>query len=252
MILTLIPLLVSALAMGLLGSTHCVLMCGGVASVLSAGLVPLGRKPMRVASLTLAYNAGRIASYAAAGALAGAFGAAADHVEVVHGTRIGLRIVAGLFMIGVGAYLTGAWRRFGRIEEIGAPLWRRVEPIAKRLLPVRSAGAAILLGSLWGWMPCGLVYSALGIALGTGSIAGGAAAMTAFGLGTLPAMLAMGAVAARVKGFIRRARVRRAAGIAIALFGAMNVATASAQAGWTKPETAVHSCCAKHAREKAQ
>lgn len=236
-------LVLSALVMGLLGSTHCVVMCGGVVSVLHGGLTQLGLEARAGARrLALGYNAGRIASYATAGAIAGAFGELVDHIPVLRGAELGLRLMAGLLMIGLGLYLAGAWRRFAMIERAGLPLWHRVEPLARKLLPVRSLPAALGLGALWGWMPCGLVYAALGVALGTGTASGGAAAMAAFGLGTLPMLLTMGAFASRVVAFLRVAWVRRAAGAVIVAFGLLHVVATSAQIAGGPSRS--HSCCA--------
>ncbi|MGO8994696.1 MAG: sulfite exporter TauE/SafE family protein [Polyangiaceae bacterium] len=239
-------LVLSALVMGLLGSTHCVVMCGGVVTVLHGGLTQLGRTQRSAAArLALGYNAGRIASYSAAGAVAGAFGALVDRVPALHGAELGLRLCAGIFMVGLGLYLAGAWRRFALIERAGLPLWAHIEPVARKLLPVRTLPASLALGALWGWMPCGLVYAALGLALGTGSAAGGALAMVAFGFGTLPTLLTMGALASRVALFLRVAWVRRAAGAVVVAFGLLHVVAASAQIA--RGPSAPHACCAgKH------
>jgi sulfite exporter TauE/SafE len=241
-------LLLSAFAMGLLGSTHCVVMCGGVVGVLSGGLVTLesGARASRLrrVKLVLAYNAGRIASYAVAGGIAGAFGALIDRVPMLHGAALALRLVAGALMLGLGLYLAGAWQRFALLERLGVGLWRRIEPAARRLLPVRSVASALGLGALWGWMPCGLVYAALAMALGAGAPASGALAMIAFGAGTLPTLVTMGAAAARVAEAARRPWVRRVAGAAIVAFGTMHVAAASAQIADHGHMT--HACCAGH------
>ena len=244
-----IALVLTAFAMGLLGSTHCVVMCGGVVGVLSGGLTPLGRKGARgrwrSMRLVLGYNAGRIASYAVAGVVAGAFGSLADRIPALHGTQLGLRLFAGFLMLGVGLYLAGLFKRFALVERIGLPVWRRIEPIAKRFMPAQTFGAALALGALWGWMPCGLVYAALVVALGTGSASSGALAMIAFGAGTLPTLLAMGVLAAQLAVFTRRAWVKRSAGIAIVVFGTFHVVAASAQIG--APHGSTHACCAgKH------
>jgi sulfite exporter TauE/SafE len=191
--------------------------------------------------LALGYNAGRVASYATGGAIAGAFGALVDRIPALRGAELGLRLGAGLLMAGLGLYLAGVWRRFAFIERAGLPLWRHLEPLARRILPVRSLTAALALGALWGWMPCGLVYAALGLALGTGSASGGALAMLAFGLGTLPTLLTMGALASRLAVFLRVAWVRRAAGVVIVGFGLFHVVAASAQIA--RGPTATHACC---------
>ena len=239
-------LVLSAAAMGLLGSTHCVVMCGGVVGVLGGGLTPLGLRapgPWRAARLVLGYNAGRIASYSAAGAIAGAFGALTDRIPAVHAAQLGLRLAVGLLMVGVGLYIAGSWPRFAVIERVGAPVWKRVEPLARRFLPARSLPAALGLGAVWGWMPCGLVYAALGVALGSGTAGGGALTMVAFGLGTLPTLLAMGTLAARIKVLLRRPRVRALAGLTVVALGLVHTVTASAQI--VSPASA-HACCPPH------
>jgi sulfite exporter TauE/SafE len=244
-------LFLTALAMGLLGSTHCVVMCGGVVGVLSGGTTQIARNRraalVRSLRLALAYNGGRIASYAVAGAIAGAFGALVDRIPVLRGAELGLRLGTGALMLAVGLYLAGAFRRFAEIERIGLPLWRWIEPHARKLVPARTFSSALTLGALWGWMPCGLVYAALAIALGTGSAGGGALAMVAFGLGTLPTLLTIGAIAARVAELGRVTWVRRGAGVAIVAFGVFHVAAASAQIarGGASP-AGVHSCCVGH------
>ncbi|HEY2518256.1 MAG TPA: sulfite exporter TauE/SafE family protein [Polyangiaceae bacterium] len=247
-------LLASALVMGLLGSTHCVVMCGGVVSLLSGGLVtlsPNGRVARgRATRLALAYNAGRIASYAVAGTLAGAFGALVERVPALRDAELGLRLGAGLLMLGLGLYLAGAWTRFAVIERIGVPLWRRLEPRARALLPVRTASSALALGALWGWMPCGLVYAALGLALGTGRADAGALTMIAFGAGTLPTLLVLGALATRVAETMRRVWVRRAAGALVVACGVFHVVSASAQIAHR--QSSVHACCAGHAHAVPQ
>jgi len=240
-------ILVSALTMGLLGGVHCVVMCGGIVGVLGAGLPSCTRArtlgPLR---FVVAYNVGRVVSYGLAGLLAGALGAAVDHADVVYGAQVGLRFVAGLLMLGVGLFLLGAWPHFARIEGAGAPVWRRLEPLARRLLPIRSLGAAALFGLVWGWLPCGLVYAALGLAVASGTPAGGALAMIAFGVGTMPVLVAMGTFAGLLSALARRLWLRRAAGAVIVLFGLVHLGSAASQARWTSALTfgAVHPCCA--------
>jgi hypothetical protein len=127
--------------------------------------------------------------------------------------------VAGLFMVAMGLYIAGWWTGLGRLEQVGGLLWRRLEPFGRRLLPVRRPAQALALGALWGWLPCGLVYSALVWAVSSGGAAQGAALMLAFGLGTLPNLLLMGAAAGTVARLAQRPLVRQAAGGAVLLFG---------------------------------
>lgn len=219
-------LLVAAFATGLLGSAHCVAMCGGIVGALSGGIDPaLRKRPEAQLGYVVAYNAGRLASYAAFGALFGALALGLAHAIVE--VQLVLRGAAGILMIGLGLHLLGAFPRFSMIERVGAPVFARVSPFAKRLLPVRSHAHATMLGALWGWVPCGMVYTALALATASGRPSQGALAMVAFGVGTLPAMITSGVVSGHVTSRLGSAWVRRAAGAAITVFGVMSVVFAT-------------------------
>jgi len=197
---------------GLLGGTHCVGMCGGIVGALAMGA------PARW-SMHLAYNTGRIASYAAAGAIAGLLGAASLGLEGQVPVRLILYFLANLMLIALGLYLTGVTRALAFTERAGQHLWRRLQPLTRRFLPARSVGQALPLGLLWGWLPCGLVYSALASALTAGSAGRGAFLMLAFGLGTLPNLLLAGILLARLNEFVRRPAVRIGSGLLVLGFG---------------------------------
>ena len=197
---------------GLLGGTHCVGMCGGIVGALSMGGTARW-------SMHLAYNGGRILSYAAAGAIAGALGAASMGLEGQVPARLILYFVANLMLVAMGLYLLGVTKALAFTERVGQSLWRRLQPLTRRFLPVRSVAQAFPLGVLWGWLPCGLVYSALATALSTGSAGRGALTMLAFGLGTLPNLLLAGIVLARLNEFVRRPIVRTLSGLLVLGFG---------------------------------
>ena len=197
---------------GLLGGTHCVVMCGGIVGALSMG------GPAR-ASLHLAYNAGRVASYAAAGAIAGALGEASLALSGQLPLRGVLYLLANLMLIALGLYLMGVTRALAFSERFGQKLWRHLQPLSRRFLPARSIAQAFPLGLLWGWLPCGLVYSALATSLTTGSAMHGAALMLAFGAGTLPNLLLAGVLASRLQGYARHPTLRLASGFLILGFG---------------------------------
>ena len=191
--------------------------------------MPLARERPLLARLPflLAYNTGRIASYVAAGALAGGVGAWAANLVSVHRAQLGLQVVAGLFMILLGLYLAGWWPVLGHLERAGGVLWRRIEPLGRRLLPVRTLPQALGIGLVWGWLPCGLVYSALVWAIGAGGAGKGALLLLGFGLGTLPALLAMGTAAVALANWARRPIMRRAAGTLVVLFGVYEIGLAA-------------------------
>ena len=197
---------------GLLGGTHCVGMCGGIVGALSMGA------PARL-SLHLSYNAGRIISYAIAGAIAGALGAASLGLAGQVPVRLVLYLLANLMLVALGLYLIGVTRALAFSERFGQHLWRRVQPLTRRFLPARRATQAFPLGLLWGWLPCGLVYSALASALTAASPQRGALLMLAFGLGTLPNLVLAGLLLARLNEFVRRPWVRISSGLLVLGFG---------------------------------
>ena len=223
-----ITVLFAAFLVGLTGGVHCVGMCGGIVGALTLGLPPAPGQPLLVRlPYLLAYNAGRVASYAAAGALAGGMGAWAAHLTSVQHAQLALQVLAGLFMILLGFYLTGWWPVLNHLERVGGVLWRRIEPLGRRLLPVRTPAQAFGIGLVWGWLPCGLVYSVLVWAMGAGGAGQGALLLLSFGLGTLPTLLTMGAAAAALAGFVRRAGVRQVAGMLVMLFGGYEIGLAA-------------------------
>lgn len=211
---------VAALLVGLFGSVHCVGMCGGIASALTLGLPPQARgSVLRIVPYTLAYNTGRLTSYTIAGAIAGLTGENAAKLFSLHTAQtIGL-LISTLFLIALGLYLGGWWQVLSLLEKHGTRLWRRIEPYGRRFLPVSSPPQALGLGLIWGWLPCGLVYAALAWSLTAGSAKQGALLMLAFGLGTLPMLLALGTAGRWLSELTRRLAVRRAVGALVILFG---------------------------------
>ncbi len=211
--LELAPLLLSALILGLLGGGHCLGMCGGLMSALTLA-IPAERRAQRF-QLLLAYNLGRIFSYAAAGLSLGLAGWALNNSPAA----MLLRIIAALLLIAMGLYLAGWWSGLTRIEALGRGLWRYIQPLTRRFMPVTNWPRALILGGLWGWLPCGLVYSTLLWASSQGNALDSAALMLAFGLGTLPVLLATGMAAERLSALLRERGVRMAGGVLVILFG---------------------------------
>lgn len=210
----------AAFVVGLLGGVHCLGMCGGIVSALTFSLPPAQRNRFsNLLPLLLAYNSGRIGGYAIAGSLAGGVGAAFLNLGGLETLRHGLQVFAALFMVALGLYLAGIWQGVAKVENAGRVLWRHIEPLGRCFMPVDSALKALPLGFVWGWLPCGLVYSVLIWALSAGSMIKGALLMLAFGLGTLPNLLLMGAAAARLAKFTRNKTVRQAAGLLVVALG---------------------------------
>lgn len=212
--------LLAALLVGLLGSVHCIGMCGGIAGALTMGLPAERRQSIyTVLPYVLAYNAGRIGSYALAGGIAGFVGESATKFFSLHNAQTIGMLISALFLIALGLYLGGWWQMLSVLEKQGAKLWRRIEPYGRRLLPVRNPAHALGLGAIWGWLPCGLVYAALAWSLTTGSAQQGALLMIAFGLGTLPMLLVLGTAGRWISELTRRRSVRRAVGALVIAFG---------------------------------
>jgi len=207
--------LTAAFLVGLLGGGHCVGMCGGIVGAVTMTLP--GSKPKL--PFVLAYNLGRIGSYTLAGIIAGAVGASSFFLEHVLPIEKVLYALASLMLVLLGLYLAGIWRVLTRLEALGGRLWKHLQPYSKRLLPVRTLPQSLLLGVLWGWLPCGLVYSVLVAAVASGSPWQGGVLMLAFGLGTLPTLLAMGMTAVRLKHLLQNLWFRRLSGLLIAGFG---------------------------------
>lgn len=211
----------SALVVGLVsGSTHCPAMCGGIVAALSMGSITPGTTSTRqVLPFVLAYNLGRISSYVIAGMLAGGLGQLlASHLVEMHTARQVLFMIAAVFMFLLGLYISGWWRGLAKLEALGVYPWKYIEPLGRRFLPVRNIPQAYLLGIFWGWLPCGLVYTALVWSLSSGGVFAGASLMLGFGLGTLPLMLAMGLGAGGLVRRMQRYGFRRVAGVLLMLF----------------------------------
>lgn len=214
----LVPVLAAAFATGLLGSTHCLGMCAGLSGLFAAGTTVATLKSN--VPLALAYNSGRVLSYAFLGVIVAVIGAGA--VATVPKLAAPIRIASGALIILIGLQLAFRWRLLSAIEKIGALIWNRVAPRARGFIPADTLMKAAGLGLLWGWLPCGLVYSALLLAATTADAVGGGLVMIAFGLGTMPAMILSGLGASRLSAFTSRNRL--AAGLLIVLLGIATLA----------------------------
>jgi uncharacterized protein len=211
--------LISAFLVGLLGGGHCVGMCGGIVGAVS---MHLPHRRSKVPFL-LAYNTGRILSYSLAGAIAGLVGASSFFLEHVLPIQHVLYGISSLMLIALGLYLAGIWHGVTYLESAGKIIWKTLQPYSKRYIPVQNFKQAFLLGSLWGWLPCGLVYSVLIAAIASGNALSGGLLMLAFGFGTLPTLLTMGLAAVRLKTVLQNIWVRRASGLLVLGFGLMGL-----------------------------
>ena len=235
---------------GLAGSVHCVGMCGGIVGAITASGGGKGRvaatpvvqapKPTHTLARVLAYNAGRIGSYMLAGAMAGGLAGGAQSLARLAGLQLGFYWLANLMLIALGLYLMNAWHGLTKLEQAGRVLWRRAQPwmapMTTTLMPANRPHQAFALGALWGWLPCGMVYSVLLTAMLSGDALNGAAVMLAFGLGTLPMLTGLGLLGARVRLAMQQPKVRLACGLLVLAFGALGIARAAgAMAGAVTP-----------------
>lgn len=207
--------LAAAFIAGLAGSAHCMGMCGGIAASLGLGTAGERSGALRSLGYALLYNAGRIASYTVAGVVVGSVGLLAGGSLQAPGTGIVLRAITGLALMAIGLQIAFGLRLLQPIERMGLRLWTRIAPLARNLMDHRSAWAAVGLGALWGWLPCGLVYGMLFAALAAANPIESGGLMIAFGLGTAPAMVATGAFASRLRRYTHHPRFRRMAGVIV-------------------------------------
>lgn len=209
-------MMLTAFAAGLLGGAHCAAMCGGIVGMTCAPQSPDASPRWR---FLLMYNSGRIASYAAAGALAGALGQGG---MVLRGGALAqhlLMFLMGATLIVVALNVAGVKSVTQGMEAAGSFLWRQLQPVARHFLPVASPWQALGLGALWGWLPCGMVYAVLLTALASGDAGEGALILAAFGLGTLPNLLLIGAAVKHARHWLQNRWARHAASAAIAAVG---------------------------------
>lgn len=204
-----------AFMVGLMGAGHCMGMCGGIVGALSCSLPHQDNKW----SMMLCYHLGRIGAYSMAGGLAASLTWLVSHIVSMQLMLIGLRLAAGCTMILIGLYVANLWLGIQRLEAVGHQVWRVVQPYAQRAMHIQSKKQAWLAGSLWGWLPCGLVYSALTWALASGDPLEGALLMFMFGLGTLPGLLTFGLFAQQLHHIVRHRAFKWCMGGMFVLFG---------------------------------
>ncbi|MBT1063696.1 sulfite exporter TauE/SafE family protein [Bowmanella sp. Y26] len=206
--------LLSALLLGLAGSVHCVAMCGGIVGALSFSIPPK-KRPL---PYELGYHFGRLFSYTCAGAITGGLGMLFSH-QVAGGIHL-LTTLSALFLLAMALYIGNWWRGLSWLEKQGARLWKPLAPLSKRFIPFKHPVAAIPYGMIWGWLPCGLVYSTLTWSMASGSSLTGALTMFTFGLGTLPALLTLGRFSQHIRPLLNHPRSRLVISIVLAAFAA--------------------------------
>jgi len=206
----------AAFIVGFLGAGHCVGMCGGITTMLTSA-IDIKNKTASKLSIILSYNMGRISTYALIGAIAGFTGSlAAKNIGI---PVAALKFIAGIFLILLGLYI-GQWLMWlTKVEQLGKNVWNILSPLSKNILPVKSAKGALALGAIWGWLPCGLVYSTLTWSIASGSTFNGALIMAAFGLGTLPALLTVSFSVVKLKDMLTNCYYRKFMAICLIFYG---------------------------------
>ena len=217
-------LLSGAFFAGLFGGVHCAAMCGGIVAACVSRRAKSGFQWQRA----LAYNIGRITSYAVAGAVAGALGHAGIALRGDSMTHHLLLGVAGSALIVIALYIAGYGRVVHVLEAAGAVVWRYIQPWSRVFLPADTVTRAMGLGLVWGWLPCGMVYAALMTAVASADALWGASIMLAFGVGTLPNLIAVALLADRLRTALR-GRFQRLS--AAATFGVLGVVALVGAAG---------------------
>ena len=208
---------VAALLIGLLGAGHCLSMCSGIASALTFSIKKNQTKAVSLLSL-LFYNLGRISSYALAGAI---FAGSSGALVIWLGGKealVYLRIIAAILILLLALYISKIWHGLLVIEQAGQFIWKFIKPAAQKFIPLKHPAFAFPLGFLWGWLPCGLVYSTLSWAASSGSANNGMLIMLGFGLGTMPAMLTVGTFSNHLKNTLNLYWFRYGSGLLLASF----------------------------------
>ena len=214
---------ISAFLVGLASTLHCIGMCGGIIGALTFSLPEhIRNSRWHLVPYVFAYNLGRITSYTLAGALAGGLGDQLTKLSPQNG-HLFLQLLAAVLMVGIGLYLAGWFPAFAKIELLGKPIWKKLEPISQKLIPVKSPLHAYLFGLVWGWLPCGLVYTALIWSSTAGTAIDGALLMLAFGAGTLPTVMIAGILTGWFVRLNRSPKIRSIIGLSVILMAIISV-----------------------------
>ncbi|MDD9178728.1 MULTISPECIES: sulfite exporter TauE/SafE family protein [Aliivibrio] len=208
--------LLGAFLVGMMGAGHCIGMCGGISAVISMN-TSNSKAPRWL--FILLYNFGRILSYSVFGFIIGGVFVSIAVTSESYSALVYLRIFAGILMCLLALYIANWWKGLVYIEVIGKQLWKYISPLTKPLLPLKTPFHAIPFGFLWGWLPCGLVYSTLSWAAVSGGAINGSLIMFAFGIGTLPAMFLVGVGAHALQSFINNSITRNISALLLLTYG---------------------------------
>lgn len=206
-------LFLAAFSMGLFGSPHCLGMCGGIVTAFGLSMQHVSESKKN--GLILTYHVGRLISYSLLGLIASLVGVAIFQSIMSNSAP---RIVLGAVLVLIGLAMLGL-PLFNHLEKVGMRFWQSLAPLRKKVFPIDSFGKALFAGLLWGFLPCGLVYGALMMAIAGNNIATGAALMFVFGLGTMPMLIATQKTVGMLQSSIKNFRLRQINGVIMMLSG---------------------------------
>ncbi len=210
-------ILIPAFLMGLLGSGHCFAMCGGIASAFSLQTQSESFKTLGF------YNLGRLLSYGLFGAITAGLIQGLMSITQLTEYLFVLRYIASFLLILLALHLAKIWHGITILEKAGKFLWQFICPLTRHFLPLKKPFYALPFGMLWGWLPCGLVYSALSWASTSANPAEGFSIMLAFGIGTLPSMFLLGSATVKLKAFLENNIFRFASAFIIMFYGLFSI-----------------------------
>jgi len=233
---------------GILGSAHCLGMCGPISATMNLGTDSLRGAAMRQ---TL-WSSGRVFTYAFLGMVAGFAGARLTQSEFITSQtgivriQAAFAILAGALLMFQGLLATGWLKR--KVTHGGSCV---TSSVFAKFLRGGSSIMVFIAGIVTGFLPCGLVYSFLALAAASASIWKGPLLMVAFGLGTFPIMLVTGAGLTMTSLSVRR-RLMKFAAVCVLITGALTMGRGLAFAAQSTAENPADACplCAEDGSEK--
>mgnify|MGYP000194248714 CR=1 FL=1 len=211
----------TALLMGLMGAGHCAAMCGSL-TVAVGFSIPKERSMLFSAFLM---SSGRILGYGIIGVAANLF--AQSFLAITGGSVLYLSILAGILLFLVGMHIANLNSLILKTEILGALIQPLIQPIKQRLTPIDNNFKCLAYGFFWGFLPCGLVYSALSLALVSPTAMSGGLVMLFFGLGTLPTLVGLTSFSVKINGMLQQQKIRLALGVVVMAMGLYHISVAS-------------------------
>jgi len=234
----------TAFLLGLASSGHCIAMCGSFICRFSAttelqqskqlndgkaqsidiiDLSDSSPAPSTSSKNTLLFHLGRISCYTLLGLSLGlvalVFQQASQQLALSQSsyllTASLLRLCAAILLIFSALYIAGFSQSIKRLEQMMTPLWRKLSPLSQNLMAMQSAKQSCLLGLLWGFIPCGMIYSTLAWAISLQQGPSTALLMLSFGLGTSPSLLVLHSMSNRLQFHLNKRWVKKAMALII-------------------------------------